>query len=133
LVFLGVGNGLLYFLIESLHTPLILATLLAAEVMTVLRFAINDRWVFGQRRPAWVRFWQFHVACASGAAIWFAAANVLPRFGVHYLLASATGSALSVSFSMGTNFMWIWRTQQECPPAKVTTEAATSVEAAHGA
>jgi putative flippase GtrA len=132
LLFFFAGLGVLYLFMDVLRMPLLSGTLLAAEVTTIGRYAINDCWVFGHRRPAWVRFWQFHVACASGAAIWFAAANVLPRFGVHYLLASAMGSALSVLFSMETSFMWIWRKHWECPPADEMAETATSLEAAHG-
>jgi putative flippase GtrA len=132
LAFFFVGLVVLYLFMDVFRMPLLFGTLLAAEVTTIVRYAINDRWVFGHRRPAWTRFWQFHVACASGAAIWFAAANVLPRFGVHYLLASAMGSALSVFVGMGTSFMWIWRKRPECPQAKEAGEMAASVEAAHG-
>jgi len=37
------------------------------------------------------------------------ASNALPRFGVHYLIASTAGSACSVFLSMFTNFLWVWR------------------------
>jgi hypothetical protein len=35
--------------------------------------------------------------------------NALPRFGVHYLIASAAGSGSSMFLSIITNFLWIWR------------------------
>jgi putative flippase GtrA len=124
LVFLGAGFGFLYFFKQVLGLPLVLATLFAAEVTTVTRFAINDMWVFGNRRPTWGRLWQFHAASAGGAAIWLVVANVLPRFGVHYLLASALGSALSVLLSMATNFLWIWRKRVHGSPAVEMAESA---------
>jgi putative flippase GtrA len=109
LAFFGGGLGLLYLLTDVLAVPLILGTLLAAEFTTLLRFAINDRWVFGHRSPSWSRLWQYHIACAGGSAVWWVLANTLPRLGIHYLIASAAGSAASVMLSMITNFMWIWR------------------------
>jgi len=109
LVFLGVGTALLYIAVGWLHLPLILGTALSGEIAMLIRFFINDRWVFGYRFPTWIRLWQFHVAGAGGSVIWWAVANTLPRFGLHYLLASAAGSACSMSFSIMTNFLWIWR------------------------
>ena len=107
--FFAGGLGVLYISKDVLRLPLMAATLIAAEVTVILRFGINDRWVFGHRRPTWTRLWQFHVASAGGTAIWWAVANALPHLGIHYLIASTAGTACSVFFSMFTNFLWIWR------------------------
>jgi putative flippase GtrA len=107
----------LYVLRDIFHLPLIVATSVGAEALLVLRFLINDRWVFGHRRPSWTRLWQFHVASAGGGAIWWILANLLPRYGVHYLLAAVAGTAGSVLFSMATNFLWIWRKGDSKRPA----------------
>jgi len=112
LAFWVAGLGVLYVFIDFLRLPLIVGTLLAAEVTTILRFVVNDFWVFGQDRLAWRRLWQFHIACAGGAAIWWSVTNVLPRWNVHYLVASALGSALSAIFSVVTNFKWVWRNRR---------------------
>jgi putative flippase GtrA len=109
LAFLGVGTTLLWLAVALLHMPLMLATLVSAEFTLLIRFFINDRWVFGFRFPTWKRLWQFHVAGAGGFAIWWVVTNILPRFGVHYLLASAAGSGSSMFLSILTNFLWIWR------------------------
>ena len=103
------GIGVLYLFREILGLSLVYSTLAAAELTTLLRFFINDRWVFDYARPTWRRLWQYHVASAGGAAIWWLVANLLPRFGVHYLLASTVGTAASVFYSMFTNFFWIWK------------------------
>ncbi len=92
--------------------PLTLATLITAETGTILRFFANDRWVFGHPRPTIARFWQYHVANAGGFVIWWGVSNALPSLGMHYLLASLAATACSVSFSMLTNFLWIWRVQR---------------------
>lgn len=124
------GLGLLYAFISLLKMPLMIGTLFAAEITVVLRFLINDRWVFGYPRPSWSRLWQFHLACAGGAAIWWCVANALPRFGVYYLIASAAGSAASVLFSMTTNFRWIWRSRSAQSSAAKSTVVAESVRSA---
>jgi putative flippase GtrA len=109
LAFTGGGLVVLYVLRDILRLSLIVATTAGAEATLLLRFLINDRWVFGHRRPTLTRLWQFHVASAGGGAIWWIVANLLPRFGIHYLLAAIAGTACSVMFSMATNFLWIWR------------------------
>ena len=109
LSFIGIGMGILYALVDVLKLPLVLGSIVGAEVGTVLRFLVNDRWVFRHRRPTWIRLAQFHVASAGGAAIWWTVANLLPRFGIHYLAASLIGSGCSMVLSLITNFLWIWR------------------------
>ena len=109
MVFMAWGLGFLYLLKDRWRVPLMLATLATAETGTILRFFVNDWWVFGHPRPTLVRFWQYHVANAGGFVIWWSVCNVLPRFGIHYLLASVAATACSVGFSILTNFLWIWR------------------------
>jgi putative flippase GtrA len=48
----------LYLLVEVLATSLPVATLIAGEAGLLARFLVNDRWVFGRRRPTWGRLWQ---------------------------------------------------------------------------
>jgi putative flippase GtrA len=111
--FYVVGLTVLYLFTDSLRMPLMASTLLSAEVTLVLRFLVNDRWVFRHRRPRWSRLWQFHVASAGGGTVWWVVSNTLPRFGVHYLLAATAGNACAVVFGMTTNFLWVWRQGSE--------------------
>jgi putative flippase GtrA len=107
--FLGVGTSMLFIAVGLLQMPLMVATLVSAELTLLIRFLINDRWVFGYRFPTGRRLWQFHVAAAGGFAVWWVVTNALPRFGIHYLIASAAGSGCSMFLSILTNFLWIWR------------------------
>ena len=107
--FMVVGTGLLWIAKDALHMPLMMATTASAEVTLLIRFLVNDAWVFGHKRPTWKRLWQFHVASAGGFVIWSIVSNGLPPFGVNYLVASVVGSACSMGFSILTNFFWIWR------------------------
>ncbi len=109
LFFTGINIPLLYCFRDLLHLPLTIATLIAAEIGTVFRFLVNDRWVFHHPNPTWQRLWQYHVASVGSFIIWWSAANLIPRFGIHYLIASVLATACSVGWSMITNFLWIWR------------------------
>ena len=130
LCFFAFGSAILYVFRGVFHVSLIAATFISAEITIILRFGINDRWVFGHRRPTFIRLWQFHVASAGGASIWWAVSNILPRFGIHYLIASTAGTACSVFFSMFTNFLWIWRHRGKAEMAPASTESVA--DASHG-
>lgn len=45
----------------------------------------------------------------------------MAQYEVHYLIAALAGTGCSVGWSMGTNFLWIWRPQPAptalAPPA----------------
>ena len=122
--FYGVGLGVLYLFTSVLKLPLMIGTLLSAEITLVLRFFVNDRWVFHYRRPSWIRLWQFHIASAGGGTVWWIVSNTLPRFGVHYLIAATVGNACSVFFGMASNFLWVWRKRREKSDASNRTEHA---------
>jgi putative flippase GtrA len=122
-VFAAVGVGLIKLMAGILGWPYAVATFCAAEVGTVLRFLAVDRWVFGHRRPTWTRLWQYHVANATGFAIWWSAANVLRAAGVHYLLAAVLAMFCSVGFNFLSNFLWIWRKPATTPPPQPVTDS----------
>lgn len=108
-VFTGANSAALFVLVGKLHFSLGLATLLAAEASTLLRFLINDRWVFNSPIPTWRRLWQYHWANAGSFLVWWIVSNALPHLGVHYLIAAIIGTVASVGLSIFTNFRWIWR------------------------
>ena len=106
--FAVLGLALLKVLAGVHAWPYALATLVSAEICTVLRFLVVDRWVFGHERPTLKRLGQYHVANALGFTIWWGAANGLKFAGVHYLVASVLAMFFSVGFSLLSNFFWIW-------------------------
>jgi putative flippase GtrA len=127
LTFFFVHLAILYVLKDTLRVPLLAATSFSTEFIILVRFLVNDRWVFSHPRPTWIRLWQFHVASAGGTAIWWTVANTLPRFGIHYLIASTAGTACSVFFSMFTNFLWVWRHRKPAITLSSTGEEAQAV------
>lgn len=121
LCFYAATQGALYGLIGLLHAPLLPTTLAVSEGLAIVRFMLNDRWVF--RQPGgftWQRFWQYHVANAVSMMIWWSVTNLLPLAGVHYLVASTIGTGCSVGCTMLIHFWWVWR---PVPPGPAANEA----------
>ncbi len=109
MVFVAINTATLYCLVDLAGLALPLATLLTAEIGTLLRFAANHYWVFRARDPTWRHCLQFHVANAGVFTIWWVATNALAFAGVHYLLAGIIAVAFSTGFSLGADFLWTWR------------------------
>ena len=108
-LFSVLGLGLLHVFFAIFHWPYWFATALQAELCTVLRFLVNDRWVFGERRPTWTRFVHYHIANAGSFAVWWGIANLLQWQGVHHLVAAILAAACSFGVSLVSNFFWVWR------------------------
>jgi len=73
---------------------------------------VTNLWVFDQTTSSAKGLWQFHCANAGGFAIWWCISNLLPRYGVHYMVAATFGTAGSMGFNVFTSFFWIWRKGQ---------------------
>lgn len=116
----------LYSLVEILAVPLAIATVVAGEAGLLVRFLVNDRWVFNEQRPTWGRLGQYHVAVGGGFLIWWSATNFFSAWGVHYLVASLLATGISVAWSMFTNFLWVWRHQPVPEGAVAGTERPAS-------
>ncbi len=126
-LFTALGLALLKLFVDGLHWHYALSTLVQSEICNLLRFLVNDRWVFGYPRPTWKRLVQYHVANAMSFALWWGAANALKALGMNYLLASVFAMVAGFSVSWFTNFRWIWRKRHEPEPAtrEPATEAGT--------
>lgn len=109
LAMMGINTAFLFLFVDMLGLIVPVATFLAAEACTLLRFLINHYWVFGLRNPTFRSCVHYHVANAGAFAVWWATANVLTLLGMHYLLAGIAAVACSTLLSLMTNFLWIWR------------------------
>ncbi len=111
------GLGILYGLIDGLGLPVWLGSLLCAEIGTLLRFFLNERFVFQTSGSIWLRLIKYHVANGGGYLIWYGTTNAIALLGIHYLLGGLLGMAASMVWSLITNFGWVWR----APTAKNLT------------
>jgi len=105
--------ALLRALVEGLHMVLPIATIVAAEVLILLKFLVADRWVFGHPRPALQRAVRYHGACAGALVVYWLVINVTAAVGLVYTLGFVLGTAASFIWSLLTNFLWVWRTKQD--------------------
>jgi putative flippase GtrA len=112
LLFMGINTLILYLLVRWIGLTVAVATLISAEICTLLRFELNERWVFGLKKQSWIRLWQYHLANGGAFLIWWLGTNVLTNAGVNYLVASIAAVALSTGLSLATNFLWIWRSRE---------------------
>jgi putative flippase GtrA len=112
-VFTALGLGLLKLFVSVFHWHYAISTFVQSEICNVLRFFVNDHWVFRRERPTWRRLWQYHVANALGLAVWWGGANALKAAGMNYLLASLAAMLGSVGVSLATNFGWIWKRRRK--------------------
>jgi len=109
LAMMGFNTAFLYLFVEMLGLSVPVATFLAAEACTLLRFLINHYWVFGRHNPTLRSCLHYHIANAGAFAVWWLTANLLTILGMHYLLAGVAAVACSTLLSLVTNFLWIWR------------------------
>lgn len=107
--FIFINSIFMVGLVEYFKLDAIWVTLISAELCTILRFFVNEHWVFKGIGPVWKRLWQYHVANAGSFVVWIIAANLLIHWGIHYLLASALAVGISTMVSMASNFLWVWR------------------------
>jgi putative flippase GtrA len=109
LAMMGITTVFLFLFVDTLGLSVPVATLLAAEAGTLLRFLINDYWVFVRRNPTFRSCVHYHIANAGAFAVWWVTANLLTVLGMHYLVAGIAAVGCSTLVSLTTNFFWIWR------------------------
>ena len=102
--------GLLRVLVDTLQVNLPLATAVAAEVLILFKFLLNDRLVFNHAWPTLGRLVRYHGASAGALVVYWLVVNALSLFlGVLYVAAFVVGTAAAFAWSFLTNFLWVWR------------------------
>ncbi|MBV9580272.1 MAG: GtrA family protein [Chloroflexi bacterium] len=101
--------ALLKLLFEELHWALPVATVVAAEVLILGKFLVNDRFVFGHAWPTLTRLLRYHGASAGALIVYWLVLNGLSLFaGVPYVAAFVVGTTAAFTWSLITNFVWVW-------------------------
>lgn len=110
----GLGN--------AFDLPLLLASIIALEVSILVRFALNDRWTFRDRRTKSfaVRFYQSNFTSFGAPLICLAAVNILtPYFGVSYLISNSLGILLGLAWNWFWSIRLVWATGRTPPRSTV--------------
>jgi putative flippase GtrA len=103
--------------------PLLLASTIALEISIIVRFALNDRWTFPDRRAKSLatRFYQSNFTSFGSPLICLAAVNVLtPYFGVSYLVSNSLGILLGLAWN------WFWSTRLVWAAGRTSRRSATT-------
>jgi putative flippase GtrA len=104
--------ALLRGLYEGLQWPLPIATAVAAEVLIVVKFLLNDRLVFNHTWPTLGRLVRYHGASAGALVVYWLVVNGLGLLlGVEYVIAFLAGTTAAFTWSLLTNFLWVWRVE----------------------
>jgi putative flippase GtrA len=112
--------GLLRVLYEVLAWPWPVASLVAAEVLILVKFLTTDHWVFHHPRPAINRLARYQGASIGALIVYWLAFNALVELlGVPYVVAFVLGTGAAFGWSLVTNFLWVW-----AQPTRDTTETA---------
>lgn len=89
---------------------LTVAALLSAELITIARYGVLDLWVFRNSGLSWKRCWEYHLANFSGFFLWtFIVVALGTKLHWDHKIAAIAATMVTVSWSMFTNFLWIWR------------------------
>jgi putative flippase GtrA len=101
--------GFLRLLYEVLQWPLPIATATAAEALIIVKFLVADRWVFGHASPTLQRLVRYHGASAGAFVVYWLVVNGLGVLaGLPYVVAFVVGTAASFTWSLMSNFLWVW-------------------------
>ncbi|MFA5944363.1 MAG: GtrA family protein [Candidatus Thermoplasmatota archaeon] len=93
---------LLLLLVERLHQPVLLASLLSIEVSTLSNWFLNRSWTWKDRAGGWASLGRYHAVAVGGMAIqWTVLAVAVHAMDLHYLL----GSLLGVGAATAWNFL----------------------------
>jgi putative flippase GtrA len=101
--------ALLRVLVEVFVWPLLVASLVAAETLILVKFVIADRLVFGHLRPGVGRLLRYHGACLGALVVyWLVINGLVELLGVPYTVGFVLGTGASFAWSLVTNFLWVW-------------------------
>jgi putative flippase GtrA len=101
--------ALLRLLYEGAQWPLPVATAAAAETLILVKFLVTDRWVFGHASPTLERVVRYHGASAGAFIVYWLVVNGLAvLLGLPYIAAFLVGTAAAFSWSLMSNFLWVW-------------------------
>ena len=90
----AVNALLLTLMVEGLHWPVLLASLLSIEASTLSNWSLNRVWTWRDRKGGWASLGSYHMVALGGMAIqWTILTAATTTLHVHYLVGSLAGVA----------------------------------------
>jgi putative flippase GtrA len=99
----------LYIFVEIFRLSSGMATFLGAELSTIVRYFINNYWVFKYEEISIKGFINYHIANIGAFSVWLIASNLMIKYGINYIYAGILAVFFSTMFSYYSNFYWIWK------------------------
>ncbi|MCK9581780.1 MAG: GtrA family protein, partial [Methanoregula sp.] len=109
-----VNLGILYILVQYIHSNDLLASFIATEIAILNNFIWNDHWTFSsmehrEKSNWWHRLIAFNIISAGGVLINLGIFYGLTRwFGVWYILAQLVGILVAFSWNFFVNRRFTW-------------------------
>jgi len=104
-----VNSLALLLLFQWVHLPLVVASVLSAELAIVNNFCWNDRWTFRRTQLSLSRFARFNLVSLGGLVITTCTLWVLIHYlGLYYLTANLLGISLATAWNFAASSLWIW-------------------------
>jgi putative flippase GtrA len=121
-------------LLQLLGLPVWLAAGLSYQLALVVHYLVNDRWVFGQRRPSLRRLVEFQLTALTASLITYAVTNLLVYGPTAALFAAGTGpylakiggTAAATAWTFTSSFFWIWRPRPAISPVPAPVSVPSS-------
>ncbi len=106
---LALTTLLLYICVDILKFDIGFSTVASAEIVTLMRFFLLNRWVFGRFKVTFNELLKYHLANSVAFIAWLIIINLLVSSGVYYLFANIATVLVTTAINLLTNFKWVWK------------------------
>ena len=103
-----INTSMLYVLSRWAGLPLVVASVLAAELAAINNYLLNDTWTFAVRARSLRRFVKFNTTSLAGLALNVLSVLALTRLGLPLLAADLIGIATGFAANYALSVRWVW-------------------------
>lgn len=107
------SNLITYMLVDYFSIIFIIASTFAGISCNILRFFINNFWIFKEKRFRLKSFIRFQLGNSFSFVVWWLIANLLVKGGLNYLIAINIATTVSTLLNLFINFFWVWGTSKK--------------------
>jgi putative flippase GtrA len=107
------SNLITYIFVDYFSIIFVIASTFAGISCNILRFFINNFWIFKEKKFRFKSFIRFQIGNSFSFIIWWLVANLLVKSGLNYLLAINIATLVSTLLNLFFNFFWVWETSKK--------------------
>jgi putative flippase GtrA len=104
-----ISTVILFIFVDVLKLQLPIASAFAGELSLLIRFLLNNFFIFKIQNIKIQTLFKFHLAMGLGFIIWWSITNILFGIGFHYILAGLTATLIATLFNLLSNFLYVWK------------------------